>query len=196
MSLSNCFGRLCSLTTTGTNRRHIGVKGSFRAQIPYSKPNIFIEQPVMFECKTEDNGRTLILNIPSSMNQVGLILSAMKSFFKQHYLPENLINQNSIVLRELFVNAITHGHNFNQNLYVFIQIEYLKDNQFKLTVKDGGSGFDYSELELSYPENINDMRKRGMILVEALTEQYEFNEKGNGIVAYTLTSPLSVFENI
>jgi anti-sigma regulatory factor (Ser/Thr protein kinase) len=140
----------------------------------------------MFEIERNDNA--LVLEIPSSMNNIGATLKTVKKFIETFEVPETLTIQNTIVLRELLVNAIQHGHNFDVMQKVDVRIEHIKDKQFKIIVRDQGKGFDHLHLNHSFliPGDVRNIQKRGYILLKALTKCIEFNEKGNCVTVITL----------
>jgi len=161
----------------------------FRHQLPKKRIlslefNIYFREKFVFEIEKTDN--ILVLKIPSSMSEVGGAINTIESFFKQYDVSKNLANQNCVVFRELVTNAIKHGHNHNSQLKVHVQIEHLKDKQFKIMVKDEGNGFDHSRLDFSIPKNAREIRNRGFVLVHALIEHFQINEKGNCITVFTL----------
>jgi len=99
------------------------------------------------------------------------------------------------VLRELLVNAITHGNRDIPNGVVICSIEEVDPFRFKIAVEDQGEGFDYADLDTALPENPRRLGDRGYKLINALSDTLQFNEKGNRITAYITTDmPLSGLE--
>ena len=137
------------------------------------------------EIEIKQNDGSLTLDIPSSLDEISAALDIAKNFFKQFEVNEIQATKNTVVLRELLANAIVHGHYCNDRMSVFVKIEHLKKKQFKILVKDGGNGFDYSDLHLLIAENTDDIQRHGFVLVNVLTEHYEFNGKGNCITVIT-----------
>lgn len=89
-----------------------------------------------------------------------------------------------IVLRELITNAITHGNKSDPGRSVSVHLNRCQDGLLKLTVEDEGEGFDYAGLDMSLPEEVIRMSKRGYKLINAFSEKLEFNAKGNRVAAY------------
>jgi len=65
--------------------------------------------------------------------------------------------------------------------------------RFKMVVEDEGEGFDYQDIQLSMPDDPNQIRNRGLSLANAFSDQLEFNEKGNLITSYITIRPETVF---
>lgn len=89
-----------------------------------------------------------------------------------------------IVLRELIMNAIAHGNKSDSSRSVAVYLNRCQDGMLKLTVEDEGDGFDYAGLDMSLPEEVVRMSKRGYKLINAFSEKLEFNAKGNRVAAY------------
>ena len=89
-----------------------------------------------------------------------------------------------IVLRELVTNAVTHGNKSDPNRSVGLYLNRCENGIIKLTVEDEGEGFDYAALDLSLPEEVTRIRKRGYKLINAFSEKLEFNGKGNRVTVY------------
>ena len=88
----------------------------------------------------------------------------------------------SIVMMELLRNAIIHGNKKSPERIVTCNIEKINGGKFKIGVKDEGSGFDYKCLDMNIPEDPRNLKKRGYILINELSEKIVFN--GNHITVY------------
>lgn len=86
-----------------------------------------------------------------------------------------------IVLRELLCNAIGHGNRNQPSLLVHCRIERTPEGPFWIVVQDEGNGFDFTSLDMSFPEDPRNMRKRGYILVRKICRHLEFNASGNRV---------------
>ena len=89
-----------------------------------------------------------------------------------------------IVLRELLLNALIHGNKNAAERHIKCRIEKLEKTRLRIEVEDEGSGFDYQRLDMSLPENPRHLKRRGYVLINALSDSIEFNSKGNCITAY------------
>lgn len=95
----------------------------------------------------------------------------------------------AVVARELLVNAIKHGNHNIQDRRVTLQIRDRGNGVFTIRVEDEGEGFDYNSLDMTLPDDPRLIKRRGMLLVNALSEKIEFNEKGNCVTAYLNLCP-------
>ncbi len=89
-----------------------------------------------------------------------------------------------IVLRELLLNALIHGNNNVPERHIKGRIEKLEKARLRIEVEDEGCGFDYHSLDMRLPENPRHLKKRGYILINALSDRIVFNSRGNCITAY------------
>jgi len=131
----------------------------------------------------------LSLVMPASHNSIGLAVSNLTRFLKYHRVNERSSTQATIVLRELLVNAITHGSKSNAASHIQVTVERLSRLDFRLTVEDKGPGFNYAAIDARIPENPKVIRNRGYALIKAFTSRCEFNQKGNCITAYFSVEP-------
>lgn len=109
------------------------------------------------------------------------ILKATTEFFKEYDIYE--FSKLTVVFWELLTNAALHGNAKAPRGQIVAKITYIKDRQFTVTVEDSGDGFDYRNLDMRLPENPRDVKRRGYILINALSEWIKFNNKGNRITA-------------
>ncbi len=91
-----------------------------------------------------------------------------------------------VVMHELLKNAIQHGNRGNRALQVICEIERLGVQEFRITVRDEGDGFDFNSLDFRLPEDPRFVRRRGYLIVNSIAERLEFNRKGNQVTAHLL----------
>ena len=121
-------------------------------------------------------------------NQTPKILEALGEYFRTFGITE--FSEPSVVFWELLTNAILHGSPNGEegqngsNGQVVALVEHMADRQFKVVVEDSGEGFDYQSLDMMLPEDPRQIKKRGYILINALADRLEFNERGNRITAF------------
>jgi anti-sigma regulatory factor (Ser/Thr protein kinase) len=133
---------------------------------------------------SDQPGDTLQLEIPSDLGRIGTAISALDRFLKQHRVSGQSMARATVILRELVVNAITHGSRGKAASYISITVERADRLDFKITVEDTGSGFNYAALDTHLPDNPRVIQKRGYALIKASSQRYEFNAKGNRVTAY------------
>jgi len=127
----------------------------------------------------------------------------------QKFLPDDIVANVRLCLREALINAIEHGNleidfetkthamangdylefiAMRQNLPEFasrkIKIEYaLSDREVSYRIADQGKGFDHRSVKLKPLEKDKKLSHgRGLLLVRATFDRVEFNEKGNEIL--------------
>ena len=89
-----------------------------------------------------------------------------------------------IVLRELLLNALIHGNENVAERHIKCRLEKLEKARLRIEVEDEGSGFDYQSLDMRLPKNPRHLKRRGYVLINALSDRIEFNSRGNCITAY------------
>ncbi len=141
-----------------------------------------------------ENNNSIIFEISSEMRMVDHIAHECREFFKKHDVL--LFSNPKLVLRELLINAIEHGNRNIADSKVICTLEHLESYNFKITVEDGGDGFDYKSLKMELPEDPEQARNRGYALINVFTEKIEFNEKGNCVTCYMNLNPETEYEVI
>jgi len=122
--------------------------------------------------------------LPSSTQSIGPAIQELNRFLKRYNVSELSTTQATIILRELMVNAITHGNKGNAAFPVNVLLEHVKGNTFKIVVEDMGSGFNYAAIDTCIPDNPKSIPNRGYALIKAYSDHFEFNDKGNRVEAY------------
>jgi anti-sigma regulatory factor (Ser/Thr protein kinase) len=122
--------------------------------------------------------------LPSSTQSIGSAIQELNCFLKRFNVSELSTTQATIILRELMVNAITHGNKGNAASSVNVLLERVKSNEFKIVVEDMGSGFNYAAIDTCIPDNPRSISNRGYVLIKAYSDRFEFNDKGNRVEAY------------
>jgi anti-sigma regulatory factor (Ser/Thr protein kinase) len=141
-----------------------------------SKP-LFRDQKM----EVETGDRQLSFHIPSAAEYAEEVLDRCEQFARQFGMAS--ASEPVVVLQELIANAIEHGNKKRLDGYIQVKIVFLGDRQFKLVVEDEGEGFDYTVLDMRLPENPRRAKKRGYVLISALSHYLEFNERGNRVTA-------------
>ncbi len=130
---------------------------------------------------------SISIKTSSTINEIGAVVTTVTDFLQCHNVSSHSINQTTIVIRELLINAMKHGNKFNELTPVTLCIAKLRGQKFKICVQDLGKGFDYSSLDTSLPEDPKKLRSRGYRLVKAYSDSFEFNNAGNKVTAYIST---------
>ena len=130
--------------------------------------------------QSKESPRSLEVVFGSSLHEMNTALRLCCDFLKRKNIAEE--TKNHIVLRELLTNAISHGNQMVAERKVTVYLEWIPPDDVTIRVEDEGSGFDHHSLNLDLPANPARMRHRGFILINALCEGIEFNNKGNCVV--------------
>jgi anti-sigma regulatory factor (Ser/Thr protein kinase) len=125
--------------------------------------------------------------VPSSTESIGTAIRRLNLFLKHYEVSEQSASQAMIILRELLVNAITHGNKGNDATPVRVLLEHVQNNRFKIEVEDMGAGFNHAEIDTVIPDNPKAISNRGYALVKAYSDYFEFNDKGNRVSAFFST---------
>ncbi len=123
----------------------------------------------------------LTFSIPSEHRFVYHVLLEVEELFETQRVEGAF--ELTIVLRELLVNAVEHGNQRDAGLKVTGSVERLEGPRYRIAVEDEGAGFDHRGLDMALPEDPKHVQDRGYTLINALTDQLEFSEKGNRITA-------------
>lgn len=110
-------------------------------------------------------------------------LSEMENFIdfvcEQNKFGEDHYGNILIALSEAVNNAITHGNKLNPDKKVNLNMETTL-GEVEFTIKDEGSGFDYSNIpDPTLPENIDKQNGRGIFLMHSLADHVVFEENGS-----------------
>ena len=99
---------------------------------------------------------------------------------------ENLLNNISVCVDEIMTNALIHGNEGNPKKTIAITLQF--DNEkFTFTIQDEGNGFDVKAFKQQLQQNTIDIpNKRGLFIVEYLSDEISFNDKGNEVTATIL----------
>lgn len=83
-------------------------------------------------------------------------------------------------ISEAVINGIVHGNKEDPDKKVYINLEVIKDKRLVFTISDEGDGFDFNNLpDPTAPENLENLRGRGVFIIKKLADQCIFNSKGN-----------------
>ncbi len=128
----------------------------------------------------------------SEIKLVNDVIQGVRNFLKLYSIEDD--GEFVLILRELINNAIEHGNKKIKGLKIFTSIECIGDRRFKIIVEDEGKGFDHKNIDLNLPDNPSQVRNRGLSLVNAFSDQIEFNPKGNCITVYVSIKQETDFE--
>jgi anti-anti-sigma factor len=139
----------------------------------------------MIEATRKDD--TLEMRAPSALGATSEVVKAFREFVGQQGVAAGEGGM-VLVVRELVNNAIEHGHKRDESKTVRIRVEHLSGTRFKLIVSDEGDGFDVDSAEFAMSDDPDQLRSRGLALVNVFADEISFNETGNEVTVY-MTAP-------
>ena len=130
----------------------------------------------------------LEITIPSKVNNLHMVENFIESFTTTFNLSSKLLGKISLAVIEAFTNAIKYGNSGDVTKMVTVVAEKI-DNQLKVTLSDEGEGFDYSIIpDPTIPENIDKESKRGLFLMEKLSDELIFENNGATVIMIFITN--------
>ena len=127
-------------------------------------------------------------SVPESIHQVERLIEEVCN---DNNLNHNYLGCISVVLTEVFDNALEHGNMNDPNK--FIQIDFEKTSTgLKFCVADEGNGFDYKKI----PDIKEDGKEKifpgkGILLIKLLADEVTYIEPGNRVELGFKTSAIN-----
>lgn len=122
------------------------------------------------------------LNIGSNVNNLRIIEGKVDEIMLTLGINKDEYGRILVATMEAVNNAIVHGNQYDNEKDVFISFEYDKKD-FIVKVKDQGIGFNPDCVpDPTSPENIENLRGRGVFLMKHLADDIGFNDIGNEVV--------------
>lgn len=118
------------------------------------------------------------LNIPADLVNLRLVEKAIDELSLELDLSDEVYGNILVATMEATNNAIIHGNNSDPKKIVKIEIQ-LDKKQLKVHIEDQGRGFDFSSVpDPTAPENLEKINGRGIFLMERLSDEILYLEKG------------------
>ncbi|MFO7852515.1 MAG: ATP-binding protein [Bacteroidota bacterium] len=122
------------------------------------------------------------LNIASNVNNLRIIEGKVDEIMLTLGINKDEYGRIMVATMEAVNNAIVHGNQYDKNKDVNIRFEY-RNKDFIVKVKDQGIGFNPDCVpDPTSPDNIENLRGRGVFLMKNLADDIGFNEIGNEVV--------------
>ena len=131
-----------------------------------------------------EEGNIIVYKISSEMRYVDSVVEHCKEDLSRFNITSDS-SEFKVIVRELLNNAVRHGNHEIIEKTVACSIEYLGARRFKIVVEDQGNGFNYGNINMDLPKNLDQIKRKGYALINAFSKRIEFNEKGNRISVYT-----------
>jgi len=123
----------------------------------------------------------LIIKINSDKGEINNFVQGILKELRTAKVDKHAIFDVRLCLEEALVNAASHGNKNDTSLPIKISYS-LSEDQFKISIEDNGSGFDYKNLpDPTTEENLLKTKGRGMYLIRYLMDEVAFNNTGSKI---------------
>jgi len=121
------------------------------------------------------------IEIPSSIENLTIVEKLVDELSISINIDADLYANILVSVTEAVKNAILHGN--KQDITKNVQISYIYNSHFiQFTIIDEGRGFDHYVVDdPTLPENIEKETGRGIFLMNNLSDQVIFNDKGNEV---------------
>lgn len=120
--------------------------------------------------------------IKSQIENLRVVEKAIDDISAELGLAEEAYGKIMVSSLEAVNNAIIHGNKGNEDKSVRICFS-LSQKDMNVSVEDEGEGFVPGKVpDPTQPENIENLRGRGVFLMTHLSDKIEFNNKGNIVV--------------
>ena len=119
--------------------------------------------------------------IKSKIENLRIIEKAVDEITASNNINQDYYANIMVSVMEAVNNAMIHGNKLNPQknveIEIVVDIDYLQ-----VTVKDEGKGFDPTNVpDPTNPENIQNVDGRGVFIMSKLSDEIEYNKKGNTV---------------
>lgn len=121
------------------------------------------------------------IEIPSLTENIRIVESFIDNAKEKFHLNDDIYGNIMIAVTESVNNAIVHGNKkaSDKNVTLLLKVD---ENALKFTIRDEGTGFDYTNLpDPTSPENLNKPGGRGIFLMKHLCDEIHFKEDGRAV---------------
>lgn len=119
--------------------------------------------------------------IKSQIENLRIIEKAVDEITASNNINQDYYANIMVSVMEAVNNAMIHGNKLNPQknveIEIFVAIDFLQ-----VTVKDEGTGFNPQNVpDPTNPENIQNVDGRGVFIMSKLSDEIEYNKKGNTV---------------
>lgn len=139
------------------------------------------QPPIPPEVRVVENDIGIAIRFPSDLAFVDAALTASKTWLQGQDMAQ--LRPILVTLRELAVNAITHGNESDLTKQVSCELRATSSG-VRICVEDEGEGFDTDLIDMSLPGDPKRIEKRGLILVRAMSKTLVFDASHGRVMAY------------
>jgi serine/threonine-protein kinase RsbW len=122
-----------------------------------------------------------LLKIPSDMSNLYRVECLLEELMERFNVSVELMGNISVSVIEAVSNAIQHGN--RNDVTKIVQLKYSKQNEcITFSIIDEGSGFNIELVpDPTLPENIENIKGRGLFLIRHLADKVSFACNGSEI---------------
>ena len=134
--------------------------------------------------------RTEIYERFSTLDEIDKVMKKVVVLSKAHGYTDDEQMFLRLSSYEMMVNSLKHGHNFDSALNAEIEA-VLGPESWQVSIRDRGSGFDYSKIssQVSEEEFILKTSGRGISLTQRLVDKLEFSDRGRCVTLSRAIKP-------
>ncbi len=124
------------------------------------------------------------IKIPSDLSNLFRVENLVEKLAGLLSFGDGLYGNISVCIVEAVSNAIQHG-NLNDVTKIVLLEYQVKKESLIFTITDEGAGFDFANIpDPTLPENIENLKGRGIFLIRNLADKVIFENKGSRVKIY------------
>jgi len=118
------------------------------------------------------------IKIPSDMSNIFRAENFIEKVSEKLQLGDELMGNISVAVIEAVSNAIQHGNKNDITKLTILECSCDSDS-LEFVIKDEGNGFDLTQIpDPTLPENIENIKGRGIFLIKHLSDNVYFENNG------------------
>lgn len=122
------------------------------------------------------------VKIPSDMSNLFRAENLIDDLAEKLEFGDELYGNISVCVIEAVSNAIQHGNSNDVTKIVLLDYK-VKDSTLVFTISDEGNGFDLDSVpDPTLPENLENIKGRGIFLIRNLADKITFEDRGSIIM--------------
>ena len=124
------------------------------------------------------------VKIPSDLSNLFRAENLIDYLSEQLKFGDELYGNISVCIIEAVSNAILHGNANDVTKIVYLDYK-VEDDKLIFTITDHGNGFDLDSIpDPTLPENLENIKGRGIFLIRHLADMVTFEDKGSKLIVH------------
>jgi len=124
------------------------------------------------------------IKIPSDMSNIYRVERFVDKIAESLHISDELYGKVSVCVVEAVSNAIQHGNDYEVTKIVFLNC-VCESDVLKFIIEDEGDGFDLNAVpDPTLPDNIENIKGRGVFLINNLSDKVVFENKGSKLTIH------------